>query len=150
MNLVFFWLLAFALAASAGAQTPSMPMPIHYRNSAEFGWAAKKILATRTVDAMTDAHSWVFQGTGKLTFLPERPALRVDMQMFIDKPAPTRNRLSSVNLQLRGRGLARYNRISMWIRPECPGSRCFRSRSCCTTTARRKCPTSTTARARTT
>ena len=41
------------------------------------------------------------------------------MDMFTDKPAPTRNNLSSVNLKRNfgGEDWTRYNRISFWIRP---------------------------------
>ncbi len=99
-------------------------MPIDYRNSAEFGWMSKKVIATRTVEPMTAPASWVFQGTGKLSFLPAtgaigRPALRVDMDMFTDTPAPTRSRLSSVNLKrpFAGEDWSQYNRLSFWIRP---------------------------------
>jgi len=113
-----------AFAAWAGAQTPSMPMRIDLQNSAEFGWTAKKVLAARTIEPMTEPANWVFQGTGKLSFLPAtgavgRPALRVDMEMFTDKPAPIRNGLSSVNLRrvFSGEDWTQYNRISFWIRP---------------------------------
>ena len=112
------------LAASANAQGPTMPMPIPWENSAEHGWALKKVLAMRTVEPMTDPKSWIFTGTGKISFLPPssdagRSVLRVDMDMFTDKPAPTRNQLSSVNLKrpFNGEDWTQYNRISFWIRP---------------------------------
>lgn len=49
--------------------------------------------------------------------------LRVDMQMFTDEPAPTRNGLSSVNLRrtVGGEDWTAFNRISTWIRPEVTG-----------------------------
>ncbi|HLE57302.1 MAG TPA: hypothetical protein VJB15_09475, partial [Rhodothermia bacterium] len=117
-------ILCFLLPFLADAQPPAMPMPIDYQSSAEFGWTSKKVLATRTVEPMTEAANWVFQGTGKLSFLSAtgavgRSALRVDMDMFTDKPAPTRNGLSSVNLRrpFAGEDWTQYNRISFWIRP---------------------------------
>ncbi|HYN81721.1 MAG TPA: glycoside hydrolase family 9 protein [Gemmatimonadaceae bacterium] len=121
----FFGLCVSALLAAQGAaQAPAMPMPIDYRNSAEFGWMSKKVLATRTVEPMTAPANWVFQGTGTLSFHPEngatgRPALRVDMDMFTHTPAPTRSRLSSVNLKrpFAGEDWSPYNRLSFWIRP---------------------------------
>jgi hypothetical protein len=49
--------------------------------------------------------------------------LRVDMTMFSTAPAPTPNRLSSVNLQRNfpAEDWSTYNRISMWIRPQVSG-----------------------------
>ncbi|HEY9227126.1 MAG TPA: glycoside hydrolase family 9 protein, partial [Gemmatimonadaceae bacterium] len=103
-------------------------MPIDFANSAEFAWLRKPVLASRTLDDMTQSSTWRFSGTGRLAF-PSEPrlgdmrVLRVDMQMFVDKPAPTRNGLSSVNLQraFAGEDWRGYNRISMWVRPDVSG-----------------------------
>lgn len=111
------------------AQTPKLPMPIDLAHSAEAGWLKKKVLARRVLDDMTVRDTWAFQGTGKLTF-PGRtnhpagmPGLRVDMDMFTDSPAPTRNRLSSVNLKrlFPGEDWSGYNRVSLWVRPQVSG-----------------------------
>jgi len=84
---------------------------------------------SRVLDDMTRPATWRFSGTGTLTF-PAEPrmgsmrVLRVAMQMFVDKPAPTRNGLSSVNLRREfgaGEDWSGYNRISMWIRPDVSG-----------------------------
>ena len=118
-----------ALAPAAGAgQTPRSLMPIEFENSAEFGWLRKNVQASRTLDDMTQPATWRFTGTGDLTF-PREPrldgmrVLRVDMQMFTESPAPTRNQLSSVTLQrtFDGEDWSGYNRLSMWIRPEVSG-----------------------------
>jgi hypothetical protein len=109
-----------ACANVAVAQAPQSLMPIELKNSAEFAWMNKKVLDSHIVDGMTDPNNWVFQGTGKLSFVSgERPALRVDMDMFTDKPAPTRSQLSSVNLRrpFNGEDWSHYNRISFRIRP---------------------------------
>ncbi len=116
-------------AASVAAQTPHLPMPIDLRHSAEAGWLAKEVIATRSLDDMTRRENWVFQGTGKLTFLPSTnhpariPALRVDMDMFTRMPAPTQSKLSSVNLKraFTGENWSDYNRISFWVRPQVSG-----------------------------
>ncbi|MCR4341448.1 MAG: hypothetical protein NUW01_16345 [Gemmatimonadaceae bacterium] len=49
--------------------------------------------------------------------------LRVEMQMVRDAPAPTRGRLSSVNLRraFDGEDWRAYNRLSLWIKPEVRG-----------------------------
>jgi hypothetical protein len=118
-----------ALAPATGAgQTPRALLPIEFENSAEFGWLRKKVHASRTLDDMTRPATWHFTGTGSLTF-PTEPrlggmrVLRVDVQMFSDAPAPTRNRLSTVHLRrpFDGEDWRGYNRLSLWIRPEVSG-----------------------------
>ena len=118
-------LLAGALCVrSLAAQTPRPLMPIKLENSAEAAWLRKPVHASRVLDDMTQASTWKFSGTGRISF-PAEPrqndmrVLRVEMRMFVDKPAPTRNGLSSVNLQraFGGEDWTGYNRISMWIRP---------------------------------
>jgi len=103
-------------------------MPINLANSAEAAWLKKPVQASRALDDMTQPTTWRFSGTGQLTFPTEvrrgnMRVLHVDMQMFVDKPAPTRNGLSSVNLQraFPGQDWTGYNRISMWIRPDVSG-----------------------------
>lgn len=122
-------LLLLTLAAlPVSAQTARPLMPIDFERSAEFGWLAKPVLASRVLDDMTDPVTWRFQGTGAISF-PAAPtqhgmrALRVDVQMFVDSPAPTRNRLSAVNLRraFDGEDWSGYNRLSMWIRPDFSG-----------------------------
>src|SRR5918993_1160503 len=98
---------ALLLATStmpAAAQTPRSLLPIEFEYSAEFAWLKKPVLASRILDDMSRAGNWRITGTGALTFPPQpRPAglrvLRVDMQMFTDSPAPTRSRLSTINLR---------------------------------------------------
>ncbi|HEX2189857.1 MAG TPA: glycoside hydrolase family 9 protein, partial [Longimicrobiaceae bacterium] len=118
-----------ALAPTPGAgQTPRALMPIPFENSAEFGWLRKQVHASRVLDDMTRPGTWRLTGTGDLTF-PAEPrlggmrVLRVDMRMFGTTPAPTRNRLSTVNLRraFEGEDWRGYNRLSMWIRPEVSG-----------------------------
>jgi hypothetical protein len=120
--------LALFSTSSVAAQTPRSLLPIEFTNSAEFGWLHKKVEARRTLDDMTQPAAWKFSGTGRLSFpaepqLGDMRVLRVDMQMFVDKPAPTRNQLSSVNLQraFDGEDWRGYNRLSLWIRPEFRG-----------------------------
>ena len=95
---------AAGAARAARAQAPRALMPIDFQNSAEFGWLRKKVLARRTLDDMTQPGTWRLTGTGRFTFpaeprLRDMRVLRVDMQMFSAAPAPTSNRLSSVNLR---------------------------------------------------
>jgi hypothetical protein len=109
-------------------QAPSMPMPIPFENSAEFGWLNKTVTESRLLDDMSDANTWKIQGQADASWLGPAPplgmpALRVDMQMFRGLPPPTRNGLSAVNVKrpFPGEDWSRYNRISVWIRPELSG-----------------------------
>lgn len=118
-------LVALLLPRVAAGQTPAMPMPIEFQHSAEFGWLNKEVLDSRTLDDMTHPNNWAFEGTGRVRFLADGgpgdvPILRVDMDMFIDMPAPTRNGLSAVNLKRHfpGDDWSEFNRLSLWIRPD--------------------------------
>ncbi len=116
------------IPAIALSQSASPLMPIDLANSAEAAWLNKPVLASRTLDDMSDTTTWRFQGTAKLTQIGRdnslgHPAFRVTMDMFTDKPAPTRNRLSSVNLRRNfdNEDWRGFNRISMWIKPDVAG-----------------------------
>ncbi len=121
-------LLLAMLPAAAAGQGRRPFLPITFESSAEFRWLSKEVLARRSLDDMTDPDTWRFEGTGALTF-PDREGprgmrfLRVDMQMFRDRPAPTRTGLSTVNLRrpFPGEDWRGYNRLSMWIRPDVAG-----------------------------
>ncbi len=103
-------------------------MPIEFQNSAEFGWLNKKVLQTRVLDDLADPKTWSLEGQAKLSFRPESGdsairVVRVDMEMFRDKPAPTQNGLAAARLrrEFPGENWTAYNRISLWIRPEISG-----------------------------
>lgn len=125
-------LLAGLQAGSILAQAPLTPpralLPIDFVNSAEAGWISKPVLASRMLDDMTQPSAWKMTGTGAMTF-PETPrlgdmrALRIDMQMFRDAPAPNRARLSAINLrrEFPNEDWSQYNRISFWVRPDFSG-----------------------------
>ena len=120
--------IAAALPPAGAGQTPRALIPIEFENSAEFAGLRKPVHARRTLDDMTRPGTWRFTGTGDLSFpaeprLGDMRVLRVDVRMFTDTPAPTRNRLSSVNLRraFDGEDWRGYNRLSMWIRPEVRG-----------------------------
>jgi hypothetical protein len=121
-------LASAALAIPAAAQSPRPLLPIPFEESAEAGWLRKPVLASRLLDDMRDPAAWKFSGTGALAF-PAEPrlgdlrVLRVDMQLFRDAPAPTRSRLSSVNLRrdFGGEDWSAYNRLSFWVRGQFSG-----------------------------
>lgn len=116
------------IVAQAPLTPPRALLPIDFVNSAEAGWLKKPVLASRVLDDMTRANTWKMTGTGTITF-PETPrlgdmrALRIDMQMFRDAPAPNRQRLSAINLQraFPNEDWTQYNRLSFWIKPDFSG-----------------------------
>ena len=121
-------LLCGCLPLIAAAQAPAMPMPIPFQNSAEFDWLNKKVDDSRLLDDMSDPKAWTTQGQAAFKWLPASGpqgmrSLRVDMQMFRESPAPTRNHLAAVNLRrpIGNEDWTRYNRISLWVRPELSG-----------------------------
>jgi hypothetical protein len=96
-------------------------MPIALENSAEAAWAKKPVLARRILDDKRDTSAWHYSGTGTFAFRADTMrALRVDMQMFTTTPAPTRNRLSSVNLRrvIANEDWSAYNRLLIWIKAD--------------------------------
>jgi hypothetical protein len=129
LRTLLVWPAALSLIpAAAAAQAPRALLPIDFENSAEYGWLRKPVLERRSLDDMTEPALWQIQGTARLSFLPAAApdgarSLRVDLTMFRDEPAPTRNRLSSVNLRraFDGEDWSGFNRISMWIRPDVAG-----------------------------
>lgn len=115
-------------ASLVHAQSPRQLLPINYVNSAEYAATLKKVHASRVLDDMSNPANWRFSGTGELSFpndavLGGMRYLRVGVKMFTTEPAPTRNRLSSVNLVrvFEGEDWSSYNRLSMWIRPHVRG-----------------------------
>lgn len=121
--------LASAHAPAAGQEPRQHTlMPIPFEHSAEQRWLAKPVLDSRVLDDMSDPARWTLTGTGSLAFPDTRGphdtrTLRVDMQMFRDAPAPTRNGLSSVNLRrsVAGEDWSAFNRLSMWVRADVEG-----------------------------
>jgi len=127
-------LFAFAPATVIGQSGPTArPMlPIEQVNSAEFGWLAKPVLASRVLDDMMQPGAWKLSGAGTLSFptaprLGDMRVLRVDMQLNVslkgNAPPGTRLRLPSINLQraFPKEDWRAYNRISLWIRPDFTG-----------------------------
>ena len=122
------WLWLAGAPVLLFSQAPRMPMPIEFENSSEFRWLDKKVIESRVLDDMSNAKTWSVQGQATSSRLGPRPplgkpALRVEMQMFRGEPPPTRNELAAVSLKrsFPGEDWSRYNRISLWFRPELSG-----------------------------
>lgn len=116
------------IAALAAGQGPRMPMPIDFRDSAEFRWLQKPVLDSRALDDMSNPETWNLQGQARLSWIRagqpvSARALRIDMEMSSDHPAPSGNGLATMHLRrdFPGEDWTRYNRISLWVRPELSG-----------------------------
>jgi len=114
--------------AAQQAATPRPLLPIDFVNSAEAGWLAKRVLASRVLDDMTAPGIWKMSGAGALSFpagprLRDMQVMRVDMQLNRDASTPDRPRLPSVNLQraFADEDWTGYNRLSLWVRPDFSG-----------------------------
>ena len=111
----------FAIPCALVAQeTPRTLMPIEFAASADAAWLRKPVHARKDLRfAVRD--SLTFTGTGALSIVPERngDAAKVEMRMFRDSVAPTRNRLSAVHLRrnFAGQDWSGYNRLAIWMRP---------------------------------
>src|SRR6186713_3435515 len=97
-------LLAPALVKAQSAASPRAVMPIDFVNSAEFGWLAKPVLASRVLDDMTQPAKWRMTGSGTLSFpdslrMGDTRALRIDMKLNQGANMPERPRLPAINLQ---------------------------------------------------
>jgi hypothetical protein len=113
-------LLSLLLTSPALAQSREL-IPIQLQHSAEARWARKPVLSRRVLDDKSDTSAWRYSGTASFTYRSDSTrALRVDMRMFVDSPAPTRNRLSSVNLRrvFPNEDWSGYNRLVVWIRAD--------------------------------
>ena len=113
-------MLLIALTFPALAQNREL-MPIPLENSAEAAWARKPVLAKRVLDDKSDTSAWRYSGTAAFTWRADSMrSLRADMQMFSSAPAPTRNRLSSVNLRrvFPNEDWSGYNRLVIWIKAD--------------------------------
>lgn len=113
--------LIAAVVSSAHAQEPRELIPIQLQHSAEAAWARKPVLGRRVLDDKSDTSAWRYSGTAAFSWRADSTrSLRVDMRMFVDSPAPTRNRLSSVNLRrvFPDEDWSGYNRLLVWIRTD--------------------------------
>ncbi|MBL0938875.1 MAG: glycoside hydrolase family 9 protein [Gemmatimonadaceae bacterium] len=119
------------IGAKLSAQSAAPPralLPIDFTASAEHGWLAKPVLASRMVDDMSRQGGWTLTGAGTLSYvnapvLGDMRALRVDMRLNRAPDMPERPRLPAVNLRrsIANEDWTAFNRISIWIRPDFTG-----------------------------
>ena len=144
------WILALACGICLlGADRT--PMVVNFQNSASYRWLNKKVLESRLLDDMENLDNWIAftngpaavvdsrvsfqvsrssQVVAEMTLTGERSrdgrhSLRLRMPTKLDKPGPVNGRgwgTSGVTRRFDGEDWRNFNRISLWIYPDCPGS----------------------------
>jgi hypothetical protein len=126
------------------------PMAVNFQDSAPYRWLNKKVLASRLLDDMESLNQWTaftngpegvvdarvpFQVTRASQVVAEirltkeqsregRQSLRLRMPTKLDKPGPISGRgwgSAGVKRQFAGEDWSNFNRISLWIYPDCTG-----------------------------
>ena len=139
--------LLFVLAQTTAAQPPERG---NFADSAANRWLNKKVLASRVLDDMKNPSDWtVFtsgppevvdarttrkttdrsQAVAEMTFSWERsregrPSLHLRMPSRSNGPGPRNGRgwgNAGVRRKFTGEDWCSFNRISLWIYPDCPG-----------------------------
>jgi len=126
------------------------PMPADFKNSASYRWLNKKVLESRELDNMESLENWTTFTTSapevvdarlvskttetnntvtRISLTKERSrdgkqALRMRIPAGLDVPGPKSGRgwgSTGIRRQFNGDDWSTFNRISLWIHPDCPG-----------------------------
>ncbi len=127
------------------------PMVVNFQDSAPYRWLNKKVLESRQLDDMESLAKWtaftngpiatvdarvtfkaaaVSQVVAEMTLTRERSrdggqSLRLRMPTRLDGPGPDDGRewgAAGVRRNFDGEDWQNFNRISLWIYPDCPGA----------------------------
>ena len=127
-----------------------VPMTANFQDSASWRWLNKKVLESRLLDDMESLDKWTALTTGpaevvdsrftsrpsqsanvvaEMTLTGERSrdgrhSLRLRTSTRLDKPGPASGRgwgQSGVIRHFEGEDWSKFNRLSLWIYPDCPG-----------------------------
>ncbi len=143
------WALVFIFGITllAGERAP---MVANFQDSAAYRWANKKVLESRLLDDMESLDKWTAFTNGPAAIVDARTqsqvtrssqvlaemvltreasrdggqSLRLRMPTKVDKPGPVTGRgwgSSGIIRLFDGEDWRKFNRISIWIRPDCPG-----------------------------
>ncbi len=125
-------------------------MVANFQDSAAYRWANKKVLESRLLDDMESLDKWTAFTNGPAAIVDARTqsqvtrssqvlaemvltreasrdggqSLRLRMPTKVDKPGPVTGRgwgSSGIIRLFDGEDWRKFNRISIWIRPDCPG-----------------------------
>ena len=143
--------LLLMLFATCVCVAQRAPMVVDYPNSASYRWQNKKVLESRPLDDMEKLDKWTAFTRGapavvdarvsikpadapkmvaEMTLTKERSrdggqSLRFRSPTRLDGPGPVNGRgwgSSGVIRHFDGEDWQKFNRISLWIYPDCPGT----------------------------
>ncbi len=105
------------------------PMAANFQDSAPYRWLNKKVLESRLLDNMESLEKWTAINA-EMTLSRERShdgaqSLRLRTPTKLDKPGPASGRgwgSAGVRRRFDGEDWRNFNRISLWIYPDCPGT----------------------------
>src|SRR6266478_9125827 len=149
MRLLNYCMLLLAARLSFPAAGQEL-LPESARDSAANRWLNKKVIASRVLDDMESPAHWTAFSTGapavvdaraaqkttepghsvaEISFSRERSrngrqSLRMHMPTRLDVPGPKNGRgwgSAGVRRQFDGEDWRQFNRLSLWIYPDCPG-----------------------------
>lgn len=140
--------LMFAVCSRAADH---QPIAVDYQNSASYRWLNKQVLESRVLDDMESLAKWtaftngpgavvdarvpasvsvLTHGVTEMTLTRERSrdrgqSLRLRMPTKLDVPGPVNGRgwgSAGVRRRFEGEDWRHFNRIGLWIYPDCPGA----------------------------
>ncbi len=117
---IFLPLLALVLATAG--QSPRMPMPVRFEDTAEYRWLQKPVLASRLLDDMENPGQWTLEGRGEMSYTRERAidgvqSLRIHSQVVALRGSPS----VYVSRRFQEEDWSGYNRVSFWVYADFPG-----------------------------
>ncbi len=123
---LFTLALMFGTLSLAGERAP---MTANFQDSAPYRWLAKEVLASRVLDDMTSLDKWTAINA-EMTLTRDRSrtgdhSLRMRTPTRLNTPGPDTGRgwgSAGVRRRFDGEDWSKFNRISLWIYPDCPGT----------------------------
>ncbi len=111
-----------ALALTAAAQPPQMPMQVRFEDSAEYRWLQKPVLGSRLLDDMDNPSTWAPGGKCEMTFTREgaragMQSLRIHAQAVGGRGYPSVWATRAFHEE----DWSAYNRVSFWLYADFPG-----------------------------
>ncbi len=127
-----------------------VPMAVNFQDSASYRWLNKKVLESRVLDDMESLAHWTAFTNGAVALVDARAvakvseasrqvtemsltgersrdggrALRMRIPAKLDVPGPESGRawgIEGVRRRFDGEDWRAFNRVSLWIHPDCPG-----------------------------
>jgi hypothetical protein len=125
--LCYFFSLTFALPVACFCQPSLIPIRVIEKNSLQFEWARKPIIASKRLVSTENLDEWQHKGFGSLS-ISNKKLHNGHASLLLQSPTATekRNRgramgASTAVYSVPGEDWSQWNRISFWIYPDLPG-----------------------------